>query len=248
MEAREYDLMAKMENSYWWYKSLQAMISELADLELKNCSKVRILDAGCGTGGMLDRLSEKFPRAESIGVDFSKEAIGRVSQRQKVSVIQSSVAQLPFQAAVFDMVLSMDVLYMQGVDEQRAVREAWRVLKPGGVLLVNLPAFEWLKGEHDQAIHTRHRYQLEEVKHLLAGNGFRVRKLFYWNFILLPVIFLARRFFRPQRQTKQPKSDLSPLPKTANNLFSVVCRFDTIVSRYLPIPFGTSILAVGAKT
>ncbi len=104
----------------------------------------------------------------------------------------ASTVQLPYADDTFDAVASLDVLYIQGVDDAAALRELYRVLRPGGMLLLNLPAWEALRGAHDRAIRTRHRYHRPEVSRLLQEAGYRPEFLSYWNTALLPLVAAMR--------------------------------------------------------
>jgi ubiquinone/menaquinone biosynthesis C-methylase UbiE len=248
MEAQEYDRMAQLEDRYWWYQGLRQLICGIVRREFPAGKEIRILDGGCGTGGMLSWLSKDARHGVLVGIDLSSKAVTYATQRKAGVIIRGTVNQLPFKDEVFDAALSLDVFYMKGVEDTRAVQEARRVLKSGGVLVLNLPAFEWLRGEHDRAILTRHRYTLREVQQLLAGHGFTIKRLFYWNFLLLPFVFVTRRFLRRSREVnKTPKSDLMLLPGWLNWLLRKLLVVDIELARRIPVPFGVSILGMGYK-
>ena len=128
----------------------------------------KLLDAGCGSGGMLARLREKFPRAKFVGFDVSEHALALTMARKlDVQFVQGSVNQLPFADGEFDVVLSLDVIYHQAVDDREALREMRRVLRDDGFLIVNVPAFEFLRGGHDIAVNTARRYTRPQLAQLL---------------------------------------------------------------------------------
>jgi SAM-dependent methyltransferase len=247
VEPIEYDRMAELEESYWWYLGLRAMVSRTLQSELRGKGRLTILDAGCGTGGGMASLSRAFPGSFLVGSDVAASAIRYTSQRHVGRLAFGSANCLPFKDGSFDAVLSIDVLYMEGVDDHTAIREAYRVLRPGGVLVVNVPALECLRGAHDLAVHARHRYRRDEVHQLLTSHGFWVHRLMYWNFFLLPLVFVVRRFLCPAAPDLMPRSDLRPLPGALNWLLTRLIVFDTWVCSAAKAPAGSSIFGVAFK-
>src|SRR3982751_3201447 len=150
MKPHEYDVMRSVEESYWWY---QALRRHVADSIRPQPEKFSLLDAGCGSGGMLARLRHEFPQAELTGIDASERAIELCPERETgAHLVRAGVNQLPFPDAAFDVALSLDVWLNAGVDDALAAHETHRVLRPGGKLLLNLAAFEFLRGAHDEAV------------------------------------------------------------------------------------------------
>ncbi len=242
MSASEVRTIYLLEDSHWWYSALRRLVGSMAR-EYAG-SPLKILDAGCGTGGNLRFLSALFPRVEIYGVDREPLAVALARTRKSGRVSQASVHPLPFRDGVFDVVLSLDVLYMQGVDDEKALAEFRRVLKEGGILLVNLPAFECLRGVHDRAVRTRHRYTAPELKRKLSARGFIVRRLTYWNAFLFPLIFLARKVYLLKGAAKVPTSDLRALPPALNGILERLLRLELALLRRVDFPFGVSVFAV----
>ena len=184
MDNREYQRMRQYEDEYWWYHGLRSLTVAMI---ARYCVRPRplLLDAGCGTGGQLAWLCKHLPYVVLAGIDLVPEAVESTQQRGFRNLARASVMRLPFPDDAFDIVTSMDVLYIQGVDDIAALREMRRIVRPGGLLLLNLPAFEFLRGAHDVAIRTRHRYRRSEVRALLAETGYHIELLSYWNMTLL---------------------------------------------------------------
>jgi SAM-dependent methyltransferase len=159
--------------------------------------------------------------------------------------VQGSVSSLPFADESFDAVVSIDVLCHAGVDEQQAIAEAARVLKPGGRLLVQVPAFDWLRGEHDAAVWTKRRYRCGEIANLLRAAGLSARRSAYRNALLFPLAVVARLARRGRRSREGARSDVRPVPAPINALLSAVLAFE----RRIPValPFGLSVFVVGEK-
>jgi SAM-dependent methyltransferase len=182
-----------------------------------------------------------------VGIDIHKAATWYASRRRVGSIAQGSAHRLPFRDSSFDAVTLIDLLYIEGVEDGVAIREAHRVLRNNGLLVVNVAAFEWLRGKHDLAVRTRHRYRKGEIGRLLAGNGFEVKKLHYWNTLLLPVVVFLRHILAPVRVRTTPRSDLRSLPKWLNSLLAALLSIDIALAAKIHFPVGTSVFCMAYK-
>jgi SAM-dependent methyltransferase len=272
MKPEEHDIMRAVEDTYWWYQALREHVVETVDWGLRDFSppdavrgrggllaalaeKARraglafsLLDAGCGSGGMLAALRRKFAHAELTGIDKSEHAIELCRDRNLgVRLLRAGVHDLPFPAEAFDIVLSLDVWVNAGVDDALAAHETYRVLRPGGQLILNLAAFDFLKGAHDKAVDAVRRYTRPQVRALLEGANFTIERLTYWNFTLTPPIALMRWFSRRRLDREPARSDFRTLPALANSALKALAALELSASRHLSLPFGTSVLAVARK-
>ena len=204
-----------------------------------------LLDAGCGTGGVLDELRVRHPNARLVGLDFSPHALEHCRTRGLGLLVRASVNDLGLRSGAFDVVTSHDVLYFEGIDDERAVAEFARVLTPGGVLVLNLPAFEFLRGAHDEFVKTRRRYTRTDVLRLAHGAGLEVLQATHWNAVLFPAVALVRRLRKSRAQTSQ--SDLRPISPRVNRLLYGFLRLEAAWLRHGSLPFGTSVLCVARK-
>ena len=245
MTPHQHDVMRSVEDRYWWYQALR----QHAATSLQPVSPhFSLLDAGCGTGGMLDVVRKDFPDADLTGIDASSHAIELVAARNLNATLRpANVHDLPFAENSFDFVLSLDVLSHTGVDDSLATHEMHRVLRPGGRLLLNLAAFDFLKGAHDCAVDVDRRYTRPQVRALLAGANFQIERLTYWNATFTLPIALLRWLSRRRPQGNAPRSDFKSLPAPLNALLKSVAALELSASRHVSLPFGTSLFAVARK-
>jgi SAM-dependent methyltransferase len=232
--------MHAAEDRQWWYAGMRAISLVLLD-GTPLPAAARLLDAGCGTGGMVGHLAD---RGRAVGVDLSAEAV-RLARARGAAVVRGELMALPFADGTFDCVTSFDVIYHRWVrDDAAAVREMARVLRPGGLLLVRVPALKMLWGAHDEAVHSRHRYTRGEVRRLLSAQGFAVLRATYANSLLLPLL-AARRTL--DRLTGRQGSDVGFLPAPLERSFAALLRLEARLVRRLSLPLGASVFALARK-
>ncbi|HEX5501428.1 MAG TPA: class I SAM-dependent methyltransferase [Thermomicrobiales bacterium] len=248
MKRAEYERMYAAEGRLWWYRGLRENVLALLGLPAgRGDAGPRILDAGCGTGGMAARLR---PFGRVVAVDLAPYAVAICHERRGLDAAAvASLAALPFPAEAFDVVVALDVLSDAGAgDDARALAELARVLRPGGRLCLNLPAYRWLAGEHDVAVETRRRYRRGEVRALLGRAGFVPERLTYWNCLLLPAVAAARLLSRRRRRdAATARSDVAVPPAPLNRALLALVRAEGWLLRRVDLPAGSSILAVARK-
>jgi SAM-dependent methyltransferase len=236
--------MYRVEDTHWWYGALRRHVARAVEAEaLRLGHPPRLLDAGAGTGGMLARLA---PLVDGWGVEIAAEGLQFCRKRGLEYLVQGSVSELPYRSATFDVVLCLDVLYHRGVpDDVAAAQELARVLRPGGLLILNLPAYDRLRGAHDAAIHTARRYSRAGVLRLLAAACLRAERVTHWNSLLLPAAAAARVLSR--LRPRDAASDVHPVWPPLNTALAGVMRLEeTCFSRVSP-PFGLSLLTLARK-
>jgi SAM-dependent methyltransferase len=243
MNPAEYEAMFAVEDRHWWYVGVRREVERWLDgLRPPGGARLRVLDAGCGTGGLLANLRTTAWRA---GVEISSHGIRLGRTRGRAALVQGSVSSLPFADGSFDAVVSIDVLCHAGVEERLAIEEAARVLRPGGRLLVQVPAFDWLRGEHDAAVWTRRRYRRAEITRLLTDAGLAARRSAYRNSLLFPAAAVARLVRRGRKPRDRARSDVRAVPAPVNALLSGVLALER--RSRLAFPFGLSVFCVGEK-
>lgn len=240
MERIEYERLAAVEDRMWWTRALRRNLLAASERYARTPS-AKLLDAGCGTGGLLAALAHERPTAASFGLDRDGFAAEFACRKADRPTIQASVDDLPFRDGAFDLVFSADVLCHRGVRAERALREIRRCLKSGGALILNLPAYPWLYSAHDRAVDNARRFGRGEVVGLMTDAGFASIRATYWNALLFPLM-VARRLLPASG------SEVALLPAPLERLFGAVTAFESRLLRSgLRLPFGGSIVAVGIR-
>lgn len=244
MEVQEYDKLRRVEDRMWWFGALQANLLMLYRRAApRGAGRPRLLDAGCGTGGLLARLVEEGVEVEAIGLDANQTACRWASEKSARPVCAASVDALPFANAAFAAIVSIDVLCHRDVDEARALAQFHRCLAAGGILILNLPAYRWLMSAHDAAVYNARRYTRGQVIRLLRAAGFRPIFASYWNMVLFPLMVATRKLL-----PAHAGSDVAPQPAIVDAVGRAATAFERCLMRAgLRLPFGGSVLAVAAK-
>jgi SAM-dependent methyltransferase len=247
MRAEDFDQLHELESTYWWFVAMRRITETILSRELQ-APGIRLLDAGCGTGFNVRYFSASKARTV-FGLDISDPAIAYVRQNGLDTVVQASVTAIPFSSGCFDLVVSFEVVtQLEFQLHEQALGEMYRVLRPGGSLLLRLPAFMWLWSSHDEAVKTRYRYKRPELEAKLAGLGYRIEWISYVNCLLFPVVLL-RRFLK--RCGIASGSDVRPLPRGLQWLDGIFRRVLESEAAWFrrghSLPFGLSILCHAKK-
>ena len=245
MEPEEYSSMAQVEASHWWYKGLRERV--FVELDDHVGEGTTVLDAGCGTGGTMAALRSRFPLAKITGIDLSPLAVPHAKDKAAGDVAHGTVNALPFADGVFDVVLVLDVLYHSGVDDNEALQELLRVLKSNGIVLINVPAFEWIRSDHDKVVHTARRYTAGQLRAKATQVGFEIVDCGYRNSLLFPLMVVQRLAERVTRH-KAPKSAVVRLSAPVNFLLGAVLGFENrLLKSGVRFPAGGSVFEVLTK-
>ena len=237
MRAEEYETLFRVENAHWWYRALRRVLLWHLDRFQPGWRDQPLLDAGCGTGGNLAHLAGTGRR---VGLDRASAALARCRRRGLAELVRGDVAALPFAGGSFAAVVSASVIYHQWVtDPAVALRECHRVLRPGGLLLVDVPASDALWSAHDEAVMTARRFRAHELRGLVEASGFEVVRLTHWNTLLFPAVWVARRLrLSPEGRDFDPSA---PPGGARNALLDRVMRLEAAGWQRAPLPFGVSI-------
>ena len=243
MNREEYEVMYQVEDHHWWYLGMERITRSLLEQAIGQHPSIRILDAGCGTGAVMVYLAKY---GQVTGFDFSAEALRFSRQRGHQSLAQASVIDLPYADGSFDLITSFDVICETGVDDEQALQEFARALKPGGWLLLRLPAYHWLRGKHDVAVHIQHRFTRGELKTKLTASGFAPERLSYANTVLFPLV-VAKRLSERLFRRNQTGSDLTLDPGRLNGLLAGILSAEALLIRSVGLPFGLTVIALARK-
>lgn len=244
----EYKNIYLHEETHFIYVSMHASIEKLINKYSMDKSsgknKLKILDAGCGTGGLLKKLSDKNA---VYGIDISAEGIKLAKKRGLENLKVGTVTKLPYRTNTFDVVVCIDVLYHQAVsDDLKALSEFKRVLKPRGILILKVPAYNWLRGKHDSIAHTKHRFTKPEVIKKLKKSRLKPIKTTYANGFIFPLALTKRLV--DNFSNEKPHSDVTTINPLLNRLFIMLSSFEDKLINWFDLPFGLTIFSVASKS
>lgn len=247
MDLQEYERMYTFESSHWWFRGVRSLALGLLD---RFCPPVtpsglplRVLDLGCGTGAILTSLD---PGRWTVGVDISSEALAFCRKRRIFRLVRSPAEALPVRDSEFHAVLALDLIE-HTEEDRRVLAEAVRVLRPGGVLILTVPACPGLWGAHDRALGHRRRYRLRELRERVTLPGVKVEKLSHFNFFLFLPIFLFRKLGRKAFLPAHSGSDLFRFPGPLDALLFALLRLEAMIIERINFPVGVTLFAVLRK-
>lgn len=241
MDRHYYTEMAALEDEHWWFEGRRRILAEVLDtLNLRPHADV--LEAGCGTGGCLNLLN-RYGRLAAFEPDAG--ARRHANQRGIVQVVHGALPDsIPFEERRFDLAAMLDVL--EHVEDDRAALVSLRGrLKPGGRLLLTVPAYAWLWSRHDEVNHHYRRYRLGPLTTLLEETGFVLDYATYFNTLLFPLIAGVRLFNKALGRHKG--SDFNQPPPALNRLLAQFFAAERLVVPRSRFPFGVSLLAVARR-
>lgn len=232
--------MRELEGHYWWFVARRSLAQQLIQRH-GGPKPGRILDVGCGTGALMESLQAN---GWVVGVDFSPEALRFSGGRGLGRLTLGDAQRLPFASGSFDVVVSLDTIE-HVPDDGAALAEVLRVLKPGGVFVMNVPAFQWLWGPHDVALMHFRRYTVPEARKKLEAAGFRCERMNYSVFFLFPVVVLRRFMEKFHRGPAVVR-----LPAVSSGLGQILVRlmeWEGALASRMRLPWGSSVVAVARK-
>jgi ubiquinone/menaquinone biosynthesis C-methylase UbiE len=241
MQLDEYRKLAEVEDEMWYFLALNRRM--LLPLQPWLDRPARLLDAGCGTGGLIKHLHRASPHWQITGLDYSPTACSLARERTGTTIVQGSITKLPFPNESFDIVVSADVI-SQVDDGLQAIKEFARVLTPGGMVVINVAAYQWMWSYHDVTVETKHRYRRSELLRLLEGAGLTPVLASYANMLVFPLIFARRKLFPPLN----PTSDVQAYSPAVEGFFSAMASLELASIRNgLRLPAGTSVFVAATR-
>ena len=240
MQKYLYDDLYKLEEIHWWHKAKRNLVSYFLQKYLKDKTN-KILDAGCGTGKNLEAFS-KYGRV--WGIDLANDAISFCKKRGFKNVIAGSIESIPFDNGTFDCVTALDVL--EHVDDSKALKEINRVLNREGILIITVPAFQWLWSRWDEVLHHKRRYTKDGLEGILQKNGFKIIKVSCcYSFLFFPALII--RVIKNLIYKDYYPSDFKLSNKIINSLLGNITGFEKFFIINSQIPFGTSLIVIAQR-
>lgn len=229
------------EDEHWWHKAKRKIVSIFIQDYGFHKNQI-ILDVGCGAGKNMEVLQSV---GRVVGVDISKEAVDFCKKRGLKNVVVGDITKLPFKNEKIDVITALDVI--EHVEEKLALLEVRRVLKKGGIVVITVPAYQWLWSEWDVVLHHKKRYTSKVLEKLLSEAGFRVQKISYlYSFLIIPV-YLVRFFKKLLKRKGEYTSDFKLGNKFINKILLVAALLEQRYIKRYYMPFGTSIICVAQK-
>ena len=237
-----YDVESDVERFHWWFVTRKRLLrSILASLKItKNCVS---LEVGCGTGANLRTLVAAG--LYGIGLDRSTYALTLVRIKEELPLLAGDLNNLPIKTKSVGFVIAMDILeHLE--DDAKGIIESHRVLKEGGILILTVPAFEFLWGIQDIVTGHKRRYSRKQINNKLEAVGFDVLKSSYFNFFLFFPILIARRIIQLLRLKIQSENEVNF--RVLNFFLKKIFSLEVRLLKYVSLPFGVSILCIARKS
>lgn len=235
-----HDLHA-LEADHWWYRGMRAIYTRLLCRNM-HAKAVSVLDIGCGSGGNFPVLA---PYGPVVGLDLAAVALELWPERP-AGLVQASAVAIPFENSSFDLVTLLALV--EHVDDDIGVlREAARVCTPEGIVMVNVPAYQFLWTDHDEANRHIRRYRARELTEKARSAGLRVVTMSYANTFLFPVALVTRSIQRVHQRivhTGTPRVDMFPVPEPLNTWLAQLLSLEGLLMNWIRLPFGVSIVAI----
>ncbi len=240
MDEKLHQTYRKIEGTHWWFIGRRQLVFDI--LKKRAPADAKILDYGCNTGFLVNVLQRAG--FDACGCDKSAEAIcfGQAQGTKNICATDGDV--LPYRDGEVDVILCLDVLEHLA-DDRQGLREIRRVLKPGGLAIITVPAFNFLWGLQDEVSHHFRRYRVFQSEDLIKQENLKIEKLSYFNFFLFaPIVLmrLAQKFYRPKRG-----SDFELNNRFVNKILEKIFLLEIKFLRRVNFPFGVSLLAILKK-
>ncbi len=246
MEHEHQQRYYELGRTYWWLAGKYRVLQDVLRRSLAPPSgRLRVLDLGCGPGNLLDVLGE---HGDVYGSDYSSDALRFCVGRGYRRLFRADFHSLPVRADAFDLVTCCDVLEHLS-DDRRAMAELMRILKPGGLLVATVPAFQFLWGDHDTLYGHQRRYRAPELRERLRGAGFDVHRVTYFEPAYLVPLWLFRNFKKlfARGAGLAQRDDFVAFSRPLNALLSGLLAAERFPLRLMNFPFGVTLLALCRK-
>jgi len=238
MERAVFDRMAELDQDHWWFIARRRILATLIERVVKPHKKARVLEVGCGTGHNLKMLG-KYGALEACELDDCARALATKRLGREIKS-----ARLPdlsmFERNRYDLVALLDVLE-HVPDDVASLKAILKRLKPGGALILTVPANPWMWSAHDVAHHHFRRYSRRELQRVICEAGFEVQLLSFFNTLLFPLVAAARVV---GKLTRKESADDSLPSDPINAVLEKIFGLEAGMIGRTPMPFGVSLVAV----
>lgn len=245
MKQKEIEEMHNFEKTYWWHVGKKHLVLELVKKYKPNNSNMNILEIGCGTGEIAQSLNEF---GKIYVNDISATALDYCKQKGIENVIEGdiSIMNLTEYENYFDIVLALDVLeHIQ--DDEETIRKIYKLLKPNGLFIINVPAYKFLWSGHDEALQHKRRYTSYEITQKLKDAKFKIINKSHFVFFAFPVIATVKFLSNFLARRSLPRTSYIILPNKLNGFMINVLKMETKLLKNFDLPFGTTITVVAIK-
>ena len=242
MEKEELENMFYFEDTYWWFVGRNYTISNLFKTYKFSPEKNKILNVGCGTGGLYKFLSH-YP-GSYYGMDISDDALFFSKKRNINLLCKGNILNIPFKNESFTAIFALDII--EHLDNDIiALHELRRVLKKNGFCFFSVPAFSFLWSEHDVILGHKRRYRLQELEKKIKNSNYFILKKGYFVSFVFPIAFIYRLLTK-KKHTKKKKINYK-IPKSVNQILFLIMKVESILVKKLRLPFGLSIFCITKK-
>lgn len=241
MNDEEFRLLDRIEEGHWWFVGKRLILRAVLEGKVRGD---RMLDLGCGTGGV---LRDWMDEGHCFGIDRSQLALEICARNGLDSLVRGDLNALPFRPGSFDAVLLMDVI--EHLDDDVAfMRTAAELCAPGGRVVVAVPAFQMLWSQHDETFEHRRRYSAKQLLAVIREVGLEPERITYTNSLLFPVAAVWRlASYRLGLGRVAPKHDFWPIPDWLNRILITLYHLESRLLKYFDLPFGVSLLCVAQR-
>ena len=240
----EYKKLFDLQESYWWFKGKAYLIRKILECNYNSGKSLRILDVGCGTGFITRMLAEY---GEVTGLDMADIALEFCEKNGINNVIKGSITNIPYQDNQFDLVCALDVLYHLAVEnDEDAIREVHRVLKPGGRVIITTSAMKCHVGKNDIVQHGARRHSRNELLEKCERVGLVHERSSYYTVAFFPLVYIIRKL--QELRNIEPKSDIDgEINPIINSISYWWMKREIDLLRHIIFPFGVHLFGTFRK-
>ena len=241
------ELTYRAEQKHFWFRGFRKYMTPAIAFATAGVASPQILDSGCGTGSNLKMLQ---PFGRAVGFDLTR--IGATfAHAQGHRVVQGSIGEIPFATGSFDLATSFDVFQcLPEPVEQAAIDEMYRVLKPGGWLLLHVAALEVLHGRHSVLSEEVRRYTPARLRMIVERGGFRIERLTFDHASLLPIMLPVRMWHRlsaDQGDVQAGEGEITVPAVPINAVLTALVSLEALALRVFNMPIGSSLMCLAQK-